>query len=944
MITTLGEYRVEAVIGRGSMGQVVRAAGASMPVAIKLIDSHITVNPEFKRRFMELAQMVTALKHPNIARVFHGGEQDGISYIVSELVTGGSLDTMRPALATREWDRSQWAAVDLVRQVADGLAAAHNRKIVHGDVKLSNLLLQRTESGTPQVKITDFGLTALNRDTQATRLPASDNGLSGEQDDLYALGGVLYEVTTGRATLLRRGPTAYVNSAYAVTPPSQILSGYPPDLEAVVMRCLAADPQQRFASCNALSSGLAALVQTWVRSGSPPVRPPSGMTPKANDPNLTVPAAMLNGRRPPKPPDGPSPESVPCVCILDEAGDRIASKFVRGTTGITIGRSASSDLVLPSDQVSESHARITWDGNRVMVTDLGSRNSTFLQGQRLLPQVTQEWGEEQWLQVGPYWVWLQPPKAVPAEGSVEVLLDQPTRMMSVTPGKPTPCTFKLVNQKTKVDRVQVVVDGIPADWVEGTRRDIRLQPFETREVSLAINVPKTPDARAGAYPVTIRPESTADPDKDQKAATAHWTVLPFYAASVSINPTKGRGRSSAKYKVTLRNDGNIESSYSLNASDDDKQLEYTFSNEQQSEQSRLQFKLEPGSKSVARMHVKAPRLWIGQATTHPFGVVAQAKGDGESPATEAQFTNAPVFPAWMLVVAPLVLVALLWWGFRLAQPEVLAVYLEPAQPVIGQPVTVGWRATNARELGVLVNDVPERRAPAPEDQTYPFPQGFQRDTRVRVVGSNLFGEHSREVTVTVLPPGPARLPVVELSVVPNKITLGQSVTITWKVADGARAMLDPIGNVPLEGSRTDKPTANQTYTLTGFNVDEKSTTAKANVLVVPLRPNAALLSLTASTNRVGVGDSVTFEWKAANATSVRIESSLIPTPLQGVTGRTQARLRGQGTYEFTLVATDDQGGEVRSEKVVVEARCGLVRRIIVFPCNRQPQLEWVGGN
>lgn len=938
--TTLGEYRVEAIIGRGSIGQVVRAVHSLMPVAIKLIDPHLIGNPEFKWRFIEHAQRVTTLNHPNIARVYHVGEQDGLSYVVTELVTGGSLEGMRPGPATREWSRAQWAAVELVKQAADGLAYAHSQKLLHGDVKLSNLLLKADPTGTTQVKITDVGLTALVRSLLPSARPAAGGDVLAVEQDVYALGGALYEVTTGRAALLRQGPAAEVNSAYAITPPSQILNGYPPALEAVVMRSLAADPAQRFPSAAALSSALATALQSSGARAVPAVRPPSGMTPKSNEQDPTA-VVMLSGRKPPQPPDGPSPESVPCVCVLDAAGDRIAAKFLRGA-GITIGRGPDNDIILSSDQVSSNHARIAWDGTRVLVTDLGSANSTFLQGQRLLPQVTQEWGPSQWLQVGPYWVWLQESRPIHTDGDVEVMLDQASRAMTLTPGKPANCNFKLVNQKTKVDRVTVAVDGIPGEWLDGAQREIRLQPFETREVSLAINVPKTAEARAKVYTVTIRPESAIEPDKEQRTATAQWTVLPFDAGSISINPGKGTGRRRAKYAVTIRNEGNRPSTYTLSASDDESVLDCVFSSERQSEQARLPIELEPGSKMNLRLQVKAPRLWVGKASPYAFTVVAQAREQGSSPTIDGQFTHVPVFATWMLAVAPLVLIALVWWGLQLSRPIVRTVYVEPREPVVGQPVEVFWDAAKTSRLRLLVNELPVRPDPDPEQLKYVFSNGFQKDTRVRVVGSSLFGEDSKEVTVTVLAPPAADLPLVELTVDPPTVTVGQSATVTWKVLRGTRATLDPIGTVALEGSRVITPTATQEYTLTGFNRDDKDTRITKTVEVVKAQPVAALVSLTASTSRVTVGQNVTFEWRAANASSVRIES-FTPTMLQGAGGRRQARLRGEGTYEFTLVATNEKGEEVKSRTVIVEAKCsniaGIIRR-----CRKQPQLEWVGGN
>ena len=252
--TELAGYRIEDEIARGGMGVVYRATEIALerPVALKLIAPGLAGDPSFRDRFLRESRLAASIDHPSILPVYAAGEAEGELYLATRYVEGTDLRT----LLEREGALPPERALDLVGQVADALDAAHARGLVHRDVKPGNVLVDT--SG--HCYLCDFGLTkqlGAGAPTVTGPLAGTLDYLAPEQirrtdvdarADQYALACVLYECLSGTPPF-RRETEAQALWAHMQEKPAP-LSAYP-ELDPVLARALAKDPNERYESCDA---------------------------------------------------------------------------------------------------------------------------------------------------------------------------------------------------------------------------------------------------------------------------------------------------------------------------------------------------------------------------------------------------------------------------------------------------------------------------------------------------------------------------------------------------------------------------------------------------------------------------------------------------------------------------------------------------------------------
>jgi serine/threonine protein kinase len=281
---TLGDYRIEAHLGRGATGEVYRGAhrNRTHPAAIKVLSPSLSGDPGFPPRFRASMRPVLELRHPHIVEAHDAGVDGGLCYIAMEFVTGGSLRALLRRRPPGE-PLPLPLAVELAGQAAMGLAHAHARGLIHKDIRPSNLLLDADpappERGEERhvLKITDFGLAHLA--TAGSELTTSGVALGtgvmlgvpaymspehctgrrlDERSDLYSLGVVLYDMCTGYLPFQVRGLYDALRTHVFTPPPlpRQLNPALPPELERVLLRCLAKKPEDRYETADELAYAL----------------------------------------------------------------------------------------------------------------------------------------------------------------------------------------------------------------------------------------------------------------------------------------------------------------------------------------------------------------------------------------------------------------------------------------------------------------------------------------------------------------------------------------------------------------------------------------------------------------------------------------------------------------------------------------------------------------
>jgi serine/threonine protein kinase len=252
-----GRYQIENEVGRGSMGVVYRAHDPQIDrtVALKVLRQDKVTSDAFVRRFLKEAKAIGRLSHPNIVAVYDVGEDQGSIYIAMEFLEGEPLQEViqKGKLALRE-------AVDLVIQVAETLDYAHQKGVVHRDIKPSNIIL--TPDG--QVKITDFGIAHVDDPTatlhtmvgeiMGTPAYMSPQQVLGHptdgRTDLFSLGVILYELSTGRRPFGGEGKNlaTVFNEIVKDNPPEPAVASesVPKELSTIIMKCLSKTPEDRF--------------------------------------------------------------------------------------------------------------------------------------------------------------------------------------------------------------------------------------------------------------------------------------------------------------------------------------------------------------------------------------------------------------------------------------------------------------------------------------------------------------------------------------------------------------------------------------------------------------------------------------------------------------------------------------------------------------------------
>src|SRR5579864_245110 len=289
----LGPYEIQSPLGAGGMGEVYRAKDTRLDrtVAVKILPSHLSDNPEARQRFEREARTISSLNHPNICTLHDVGHQEGTDFLVMEYLEG---ETLGARLTKGPLSPEQVLKYGI--EICEGLERAHKSGVIHRDLKPGNIML--TKSGA---KLMDFGLAKatpaheppVSSLTMTISGPSADQPLtvqgtvvgtfqymSPEQvegkeadarSDIFALGAVLYEMATGKRAFEGKTTASVIAAVLERDPPpvSTVRPMAPPALDRVVKTCLAKDPDERFQNVHDVKLQLKWIAESGSPAGAP---------------------------------------------------------------------------------------------------------------------------------------------------------------------------------------------------------------------------------------------------------------------------------------------------------------------------------------------------------------------------------------------------------------------------------------------------------------------------------------------------------------------------------------------------------------------------------------------------------------------------------------------------------------------------------------------------
>jgi serine/threonine protein kinase/type II secretory pathway pseudopilin PulG len=651
------------------MGAVYKARDDMLKrdVAIKVMSPQFARMGNFQERFLQEARTVARISHPGVVQVYDFGQEQALLYIVMEFIPGKNLSQEMQELKERDSWFTLHEAVEIIRQVALAIHYAHHQGVLHRDLKPDNIMLRPEPSeGLPfRPVITDLGLAKLSggdvetavgttMGTPAYMSPEQALGKSVDSaSDVYSLGILLFELSTGRQPFLVKNLTEGLKAHTQQPPPSPrgLKPDVPESLERIILRCLEKEPASRYPDAAALAQALENALPAATRIGAAPAVPAGSVGTQVQEgPSRRSPARRNES--------GASPDaSQDQIQVLPEGGQ--AQFFPAAKPGgVTIGRGSDNDIILSDTQASRKHARIESDGQSYRIIDLNSRNGTFLEDAKLLPGIAEPWPAEKAVRIGSTWLRLtfaqsdrtafvaasSLPKSEPApgrssgQGRVEIILDR--NQVSVEPGQMATLAVTMLNQGSVVDHFTASIVGIPAEWIKNQPNAVQLMPGGQQVVMFTISPPRLPASRAGSYPIQVKVSSRDAPDRITEAR-ATLTVTPFHRFGSELSPQKIRAGRPARVK--LQNLGNAQDTFNLEWQD--RAVEVDFKPPQAA------VRVAEGQEAYAEFRaIPRSRPLFGADRTHAFTADVTSSASGEVQTQAGEVVSPPIIPWWLILL------------------------------------------------------------------------------------------------------------------------------------------------------------------------------------------------------------------------------------------------------------------------------------------------------
>lgn len=667
--TQIKQYRIETSLGDGGMGTVYRAFDLNLQrqVAVKLMHPHFARLPEFRARLTKEAQSAAKLDHPSIVKIFDFGESAQGLYIAMQYIDGGSLRSHLRRLHAQGKFLPFAQVMQIGVQIADALDYAHQRGLIHRDVKPGNILLKKLdrpleEGDAPfRAVLTDFGLvkvlegekiteTGTTLGTPVYMSPEQCDGspLDG-RSDIYALGVVLYELLTNAP------PFQFKNLSEAVTahlkgimpPPARTYRAeLPAAIESVLNKAMAKMPRDRYTTGGELVSALRG-VRTALTGQATQVVPASAPQPTPVSQPVAVPRGF--------------------VLVVNTPGQP-TNQIELSQRVVTIGRNADNDVVLPADGVSRYHARLQVSETGWNIIDLGGVNGTLLSGNRLPANQTVSLPSGSSFRVGPYTLILQAPTPVaephtPTGLRIVPVAEQTTQLppaftstdalslfltqdrLTGEPGKAISLNVEVANRGNMPDRVNVRVKGLPANWLTLPTEFMNLPAHGTASIEITILPPRRSDTPAGRQKFQVELVSQRYPALNV-TATGSLFLNPFTQFEARMEPSDLQLPGTVQ--VTVRNAGNMPLELSILGREPSRRLQF------RGERGRIT--LEANRETVVELvlETKLATGWFDSSEAINFDVEVSVRNGGKQ-LLSGQARTSPIIPPILLYGAAVVL-------------------------------------------------------------------------------------------------------------------------------------------------------------------------------------------------------------------------------------------------------------------------------------------------
>jgi serine/threonine protein kinase len=455
------------MLGKGRIGTVYQAIDLDkqMPVALKVIAEQLGQKPEFRQRFLREVRLLPRLEHPSIVAIEEVGvdrERD-LLYMVTQYVTGGTLTAYLQQLSWQDKVMRPGEALLITAQVAEALDYAHEKGVLHRDIRPNIILFREEEEWRESEEmhrravISDFGIASLLEIEkepllQSLQYMSPEQCLGKELDgrsDLYSLGVLLYQITVGRLPFaISSAKEAVEKHAYEdPPPPRQIKADLPLAVENVILTAIAKRPQDRFQTgaemAEVLRQTVAALPQAL-----------AVLAPEEGEHEVDTVAALPAGI-------GQGIVNEDQVTITQEMPHRLSRRI------ITIGRSESNDIVLAAPTVTRRHAQLERTAAGWQVRDLGSQNGTYLDDAPLLPDIPVRWHSHQTLRIGPYFLQLKEGKGFTYQAHA-LDVDVTPNEIEVPAGQARVLRVAVRNLTAEEQEFALTMERVPPEWEGGS--------------------------------------------------------------------------------------------------------------------------------------------------------------------------------------------------------------------------------------------------------------------------------------------------------------------------------------------------------------------------------------------------------------------------------------------------------------------------------------------